>query len=234
MWDDLTEALTSRYRVLRYDARGHGQSAATPGDYTFDLLVGDARRIMDAAGVARTHFVGLSMGGMVALGLALDSPTRLRSIAVCDARAEATEEYNEGWVQRIAIVRKGGVAALVDRTLGRWFTPQFVSRPSPALTKMRAMMSATSRAGYCGCAAALQTLDYARRLGEIRVPALYLVGAQDLGAPPEVVREMHARTPGSHYVEIPDAGHISAVEQPALFAAAVRQFIDEAEARTAA
>ena len=230
MWDELTSALTGKYRVLRYDARGHGRSAATAGDYSWDMLVGDVQAILDHLGIERTHFVGLSMGGMVGLGLALDQPERLKSLIACDARAEATAEYNEGWIERIGIVRSGGMPALVERTLKRWFTPAFLAKPSPALDKMRAMMSATSRQGYCGCAAALQTLNYQPRLGEIRLPTLYLVGTQDLGAPPPVVRAMHAATPGSRYVEVPAAGHISAVERPASFNIAVRSFINEAEA----
>ncbi|HWP25738.1 MAG TPA: 3-oxoadipate enol-lactonase [Xanthobacteraceae bacterium] len=225
MWDELVDVVATRYRVLRFDARGHGRSKATTGDYSFDLLVGDAIGLLDALGVDRTHFVGLSMGGMVALGLALQHPERLISICVCDARAEATEEYNDGWRQRVGIVRERGMRALVDRTLTRWFTPDFLARPSPRLEKMRAMMAQTSTEGYCGCAAALQKLDFARRLHEIKLPALYVVGDQDLGAPPPVVREMHRRTPGSEYVEIADAGHISAVEQPQAFSSAILRFL---------
>ncbi len=230
MWDDLVEALKADYRCLRYDARGHGDTPATTGDYSFDLLVRDAAAIMDELKAERVHFVGLSMGGMVALGLALDRPGRLASIAVCDARAEADEEYIEGWNHRIKIVRDGGMAALVERTLGRWFTPAFLAKPSPTLDKMRLMMGGTSRDGYCGCGAALKALNYGRRLGQIRVPALLLVGAQDLGAPAEIVREMHRAMSGSRYVEIPEAGHISNVEQPALFAAAVRGFLKDIDA----
>lgn len=231
MWDDLAAALTPNYRVLRYDARGHGRSESPGGDYSWDMLVDDIKCILDHLSIDKTHFVGLSMGGMVGLGLALHHPQRLKSLATCDARAVATPEYNEGWKERMGIVRNEGMEGLVERTLKRWFTPAFLARPSMALDKMRAMMGATSRDGYCGCAAALQTLDYQRRLGEIRLPTLYLVGAQDLGAPPEDVRAMHKATPGSRYTEIPDAGHISAVEQPILFNAAVRSFIDDAEAR---
>jgi 3-oxoadipate enol-lactonase len=227
MWDDLVEVVGPRYRVLRYDARGHGRSAVTAGDYSFELLVGDALGLLDALGVERTHFVGLSMGGMVALGLALQHPERLFSLSVCDARAEATEEYNEGWRQRVGIVRERGVCALVDRTLTRWFTPNFLAQPSPRLEKMRAMMAQTSTEGYCGCAAALQRLAYAHRLHEMKVPVLYLVGDQDLGAPPPIVREMHHRTPGSEYVEIANAGHISAIEQPQAFAAAILRFLEQ-------
>jgi 3-oxoadipate enol-lactonase len=230
MWDDLVDVLKGEYQCLRYDARGHGATPPTPGDYSFELLTRDAAKILDALHVERTHFVGLSMGGMVALGLALHVPDRLASISVCDARGEADEEYIEGWNHRIQIVRKGGMAALIDRTLQRWFTPAFLAKPSPALDKMRSMMGETSPDGYCGCGEALKALHYGARLSEIRTPTMLLVGAQDLGAPPPIVREMHRAMPESRYVEIPDAGHISNVEQPVLFAAAVRGFLKEVEA----
>ncbi len=233
MWDDLVAALSARYRILRYDARGHGSTSATPGDYSWDLLVGDAVALLDRIGIQRAHFVGLSMGGMVGLGLALDHPARVLSLCACDARAEATPEYNEGWTERIQIVRTGGMDALVERTLRRWFTPAFLASPSQRLDKMRAMMRATSPDGYCGCAAALQTLDYARHLGSLKIPTLYVVGAQDLGAPPEVVRTMHASTPGSQFVEIPNAGHISAVERPAEFNGSIASFLDRISAQAA-
>jgi 3-oxoadipate enol-lactonase len=184
---------------------------------------------MDALHVEKAHFVGLSMGGMVALGLALDRPDRLASISVCDARAQADEEYIEGWNHRMKIVRDGGMEALIERTLQRWFTPAFLAKPSPALDKMRRMMGGTSRDGYCGCGAALKALNYGATLAQISLPTLLMVGAQDLGAPVEIVREMHRALPKSRYVEIPDAGHISNVEQPALFAAALRDFLSEVD-----
>ena len=226
MWDDLVAALRNRFRILRYDARGHGSSSATPGAYSWDMLVSDAVALQDQVGIERAHFVGLSMGGMVGLGLAIHHRARILSLSACDARAEATPEYNEGWTERVRIVRAGGMDALVERTLRRWFTPAFLATPSERLDKMRAMMRATSVDGYCGCAAALQTLHYAPHLPNLKVPALYVVGAEDLGAPPEVVRTMHDATPGSQFIEIPNAGHISAVENTSDFNDAIAEFID--------
>ncbi len=229
MWAYLAGLLSQKYRVLRYDARGHGQSSVPDGNYTLDLLVGDAKRLLDALGIEKTHFVGLSMGGMVALGLALKHPERLRSISVCDARAQATQEYKDGWTHRIGVARDGGMDALVERTLERWFTPAFRNSKPKALDEMRMMIRATPAAGYIGCASALQNLDFGARLGELRMPVLYLVGADDLGAPPAVVKGMHAATPGSRFVEIPEAGHIANIEQPERFAQAITSFIDGLE-----
>jgi 3-oxoadipate enol-lactonase len=229
LWDDLVEAIKDDYLCLRYDARGHGATPAMPGDYSFDLLVRDAIGLMDAMHIGKAHFVGLSMGGMVALGLAIGHPDRIASIAVCDARAQADEEYVEGWNHRIKIVSEGGMDALVERTLARWFTPAFLARPSAALDKMRRMMAGTPRDGYCGCAAALKSLNYGGELNRIVAPTLLLVGAQDLGAPVEIVQGMQRSIRGARYVEIPEAGHISNIEQPTLFSAAVSGFLREVE-----
>jgi 3-oxoadipate enol-lactonase len=225
LWDHLAGVLVQSHRVLRYDARGHGQSSVPPGDYSLDLLVSDARRLLDALSVERTHVVGLSMGGMVSLGLAIEHSERIAGAAVCDARAQATQEYRDGWDHRMGLVRAGGLEAVVEHTLKRWFTPAFHAAHPERLDEIRRMVCATLPAGHLGCAAALKNLNYAPRLGTIVVPVLYLTGAQDLGAPPEVVKAAQAATPGARYVEIPGAGHISNIEQPELFARAIVDFL---------
>jgi 3-oxoadipate enol-lactonase len=225
LWDHLAGVLAQSYRVLRYDARGHGQSSVPPGDYSLDLLVSDARRLLDALSIERTHVVGLSMGGMVSLGLAIEHSERIAGAAVCDARVQATQEYRDGWDHRIGLVRMGGLEAVVEHTLKRWFTPAFHAAHPERLDEIRRMVCATPPAGHLGCAAALKNLNYAARLGTIAVPMLYLTGAQDLGAPPEVVKAAQAATPGARYVEIPGAGHISNIEQPELFARAIVDFL---------
>jgi 3-oxoadipate enol-lactonase len=229
MWDGLAAALTARYRVLRYDARGHGGSPATPGDYTLAQLGEDAVGLLDAFGIQRTHFIGLSMGGMVGMGLGLAHADRLLSLAVCDARAVAPPEYRDSWTQRARTVREKGIEAIVEPTLSRWFTPGFSEDPQRP-DAVRAMIRGTSDEGYAGCASALRDLDYLDRLGALRLPVLYLCGAEDQGAPPAIMRTMHAATPGSRYVEIPAAGHIANLEQPALFNAAILGFLEQAAA----
>jgi 3-oxoadipate enol-lactonase len=226
LWDHLAGVLAQNYRVLRYDARGHGQSSVPPGDYSLDLLVGDAKRLLDALEIERTHVVGLSMGGMVSLGMAIEHPGRVVSAAVCDARAQATQEYRDGWDHRMGMVRAGGLEAVADHTLSRWFTPAFHAAHPDRIAEMRRMVCATPRGGHLGCAAALKNLNYGARLGSIAVPVLYLTGAQDLGAPPAVVKAQQVATPGARYVEIPDAGHIANIEQPDLFAQAIVEFLD--------
>jgi 3-oxoadipate enol-lactonase len=234
MWDELADALKDRYRVLRYDARGHGGSAATAGDYTLDQLVADTAGIIDAVEVPQAHFCGLSMGGMVGLGLMLDHPARIRSAVIADSRHTTTPEFTKAWHDRAAAVRQGGIAAIVGSTVERWSSAGLAERDPGAIARMERMIRSTSAAGYCGCAAALARLDYGQRLGEIRNPALVLCGTEDHGAPPENTRQMHGMIKGSRFLEIAQAGHISNIEKPAIFNAAVAKLFDDVEQGRAA
>jgi 3-oxoadipate enol-lactonase len=232
IWGDLVPLLTPRYRVLRYDSRGHGSSAATGGNYSLAMLEDDVIGILDALDLAKTHFVGLSMGGTVGLGLALARPKRMASVAVCDARGSAPAEYRAAWTDRSQKVRDGGIEAMVEPSVTRWFTPGFQRTNPQAIERTRNMVRRTSADGYCGSAAALRELDYERRLPDVVVPMLFMTGSGDQGAPPAVIRAMQAKAPGSRYVELPDAGHISVMEQPVLFAQALLEFVDSIEVRS--
>lgn len=229
MWDELAGDLKNRFRVLRYDARGHGGSAATDGDYTLDQLVADAVGILDALEVPKTHFAGLSMGGMVGLGLMLDHPRRIRSAVIADSRHTTTPDFTKAWLDRAEAVRRGGIEAIVTATIKRWSSAGLAQRNPAVIARMERMVRSTSPAGYRGCAAALARLNYGHRLGEIRIPTLVLCGTEDHGAPPENTRQMHAMIEGSRFLEIEQAGHISNIEQPAIFNAAVAKLFDEVE-----
>jgi 3-oxoadipate enol-lactonase len=231
MWDELADALKDRYRVLRYDARGHGGSDAPAGDYTLDLLVFDAAAVMDAAGIERAHFGGLSMGGMVTQGMLLDHPKRIISAMIADSRHTTTPEFTAAWRQRAAIVRQRGVESVLQSSVERWSSAGLAIRNPKAIARMEAMVRATSVNGYCGCAAALAELNYGHRLHEIDTPALVICGDEDHGAPPENTRQMHRMIKGSRFLEIEQAGHIANIEQPAIFNAAVRAFFVEMDAR---
>ncbi len=234
MWDELADALKGRYRVLRYDARGHGGSAATQGDYTLDQLVRDAVGILDALDVPQAHFCGLSMGGMVGLGLMLDHAARIKGAVIADSRHTTTPEFTKAWLERAEAVRQGGIAAIVGSTVERWSSAGLAERAPAVIARMERMIRATSPAGYRGCAAALARLDYGHRLGEIRNATLVLCGSEDHGAPPENTRQMHAMIKGSRFLEIAQAGHISNIEQPAIFNAAVAKLFDDIEQGQAA
>ena len=232
IWTQVSGHLKSKYRVIRYDSRGHGGSDAPQGDYSLELLGADAVGMMDALGIRKAHYGGLSLGGMTAIGMALNHPDRLHSAICCDARGTATAEFVAGWQQRIADVRASGMDVLVEPTVSRWLTKGFYqdkARTDP----LRDLIRNSPVDGYCGSAAALQGLNYGPRLGQIRVPMLYLTGAQDNGAPPAVMREMAQQTPGAQFVEIPNAGHISTVEQPQAVADAIDKFIGSLAARAA-
>jgi 3-oxoadipate enol-lactonase len=234
MWDELTGALKDRYRILRYDARGHGDSAAPAGDYTLDMLVDDAAAIMDALGVEQTHFAGLSMGGMIGLGMLIHHPQRIKSAVIADSRHTTTPEFTKAWRQRADAIRKSGVAAVVESTVSRWSSAGLAERNPAAIALMEAMIRRTSADGYCGCAAALARLNYGPRLGEINAPTLVICGSEDHGAPPDNSRQMQAMIKGSRFLEIKQAGHISNIEQPKIFNDAVSNFFDEIESRSGA
>ena len=227
MWDELAGALTDRYRVLRYDARGHGASSATEGDYSLDLLVADAAALMDALDIECAQFGGLSMGGMVTQGMLLDHPKRIISAVIADSRHTTTPEFTDDWHQRAAAVRKDGIEAIVATTVQRWSSQGLAERSPQTIARMETMVRNTSVNGYCGCAAALAQLNYGHRLHEIDTPALVICGSEDHGAPPENSRQMQRMIKGARFLEIEQAGHIANIEQPAIFNAAVRAFFDE-------
>lgn len=225
MWDAQVPALAQRYRVLRYDTRGHGASDAPPGDYGFPDLVADARAVMDHHGAERASYMGLSLGGMTGLGLALAHPDRIERLVVCDARADAPAPFVASWDDRLAAIEQGGMEAVVAGTMERWLTPAFrAARPEEA-ARLAAMIRATKPEGYRGCAAALKRLDYLKDLGRLAVPTLYVVGAQDAAAPEAAMRAMAEATPGGRLAVVPDAAHIANVDNPAGFRAALDGFL---------
>ena len=230
MWETEFQALSDRFRVVRYDTRGHGQTSAPEGPYSFELLVADVIALMDAVGIEKAHYVGLSLGGMTGLGVAIEHGDRLLSLAACDARPFADPDWAAPWVDRIALARAEGMEALVEPTVARWFTEDFQADPAnaPVLDHVRRMIRENSVAGYTGCAGALQGLDYLPRLGEISVPSLFMTGKSDGSTPPEASRQMHAAVPGSQCVIVDPASHISNMENPAQFDAALFAHIEAA------
>lgn len=222
MWDDQVAHLTRTHRVVRYDTRGHGQSTASEGPYSFDMLVADMVAILDHVGAAKADVIGLSLGGMTALGLGLGHPQRVGRMLVCGARADNPPPFVQGWIDRIGVVQAKGTAALVDGTLARWFTPSCGDAPKE---RAAAMIRATSPAGYIGCAEALMTLDYLRDLGRMQPPVHYLVGAEDLGAPKEAMAAMADATPGASLTVLPGLAHIPNMQDPAAFNAAVSSWL---------
>lgn len=225
LWDALVPLLAGRFRILRYDARGHGQSDAPDGDYLFPTLCADVVGLFDALQIERAHFLGVSLGGMVGMGLALDHGDRIDRLVVCDARAVATQAYREAWSERLGDIARGGMEAVVPGSLSRWLTATTLASDPALACKLAQMIKRTPAEGFRGSAAALISLDYERRLGDITRPCLFLTGDQDVAAPPSVVEPLHRLVPGARFVTIADAGHLPVIERPEAVADAVIPFL---------
>src|SRR5262245_11230416 len=176
MWDDQVAELAKSYRILRYDQRGHGGTEAPAGKYSFDLLVADVIALMDAVGIKRAHFAGISMGGMTALFLAQRHRDRFDRIIACDCGPASTPASAQQWKERIELGAAKGMEALVDVTVNRWFPPEFVAAKAPVLDKVRAMIRRTPYAGFAGCAAALSDYDLRPGLPGIDRATLLICG----------------------------------------------------------
>ncbi len=226
MWDDQVADLKSSYRILRYDQRGHGGTQATPGPYSFDLLVSDVIALLDMLGIRRAHFCGLSMGGMTALFLAQRHAGRFDRIVACDCGPASTPASAQQWKERIEIAGKDGMEALVEPTIARWFPPDFLATKAPVLDKVRQMIRSTLMAGFAGCAQALSDYDLRPGLAGIDRPTLLIVGTKDATLPG--IRQIKEAVRGSALVELAGAGHIANVEQPKAFTTAVREFLSGA------
>jgi 3-oxoadipate enol-lactonase len=229
IWESQIEALGSRFRLLRYDTRGHGASDVPCGDYRIKDLVDDAIGLMDAMSIEKVHFVGLSLGGATAIGLATTHPGRLLSASICSARADAPAAFRAAWEERIHLALERGMVALAEPTVRRWFAAAGSSGKPAVRDAVRAMIENTPVEGFVGCARALQALDFEPSLDKIAVPSLLLVGSED-DVLPEINRMMTSRIPGARMVCIDGAGHLPNVEQPAVFSSALLEFLDSVEA----
>jgi 3-oxoadipate enol-lactonase len=225
MWDAQADALKDRYRVLRFDMRGHGQSGTPSPPYTIAQLAGDVLALWNAIEVDRSHYVGLSLGGMIGLHLAARRPETFRSLIATDCRADANEAYRNVFVERIGTTREKGMDGMVEPTLARFFTPGFVASNPATVERFRQMIRNTSPDGHVGCCEALRGLSEGAFLGKIAVPTLYMGGEHDIGAPPDMMRAMARATPGARYVMLDGAGHISNVEAPERYLAEIEKFM---------
>jgi 3-oxoadipate enol-lactonase len=223
MWDEQAAALKDKFRILRYDQRGHGGTDAPAGRYTYATLLDDAIQLMDALSIKKAHFAGLSMGGATAMGLAQKYPDRVDHVIVCDSPCQSTPQSAQGWEERIAVAQSKGIEALVEPTIGRWFPPETVTKNPTFLDKIRAMIRATPVNGFIGCAAALADHDYASAVATVKHPVLFMTGEKDAASAP--MRKLHEKLAGSRFVELKGAGHISNMERPQEASAAIRDFI---------
>lgn len=217
MWRGQVEMLLQLgLRIVGIDFRGHGASSEPPPECTMDDLVADCVRVLDELGIARAHCMGVSLGGMVALGLGILHPERVESLIVCDARADAPPAFATPWDERIALAQGRGTVALADSTAERWFGTEFLGREPEIAREVKEMIAGTSVGGFVACARALQGLDYLGRVGRINAPVHWVVGAND-GVLPDAMRHLQSLVPGSTLDVISGAGHLPNIDQPAAF-----------------
>ncbi|MBZ5499224.1 MAG: 3-oxoadipate enol-lactonase [Acidobacteriia bacterium] len=228
-WDPQVDALTRSFRVLCYDTLGHGGTDVRPGPYTLDQLAGQAGGLLDALGIERVHFLGLSMGGMIGQTLALMRPQSLTSLILCGASSRIPPEAQPLWQERIKIAESEGMAPLIEPTIGRWFTPSFRATHAEVVERVRGMIRATSPLGYSACCHAIAALNLTARIHTIRIPTLLIVGEQDQGMPVAVSRAIHDEIAGSELVILPSASHLSNLEQTVAFNLAVTSYLDRLE-----
>lgn len=225
MWDGEIERHKDHYRVLVYDTRGHGQSAAPSGAYTLEGLADDLQALLKHLGIARTHFCGLSMGGMIGQTFALKYPGVFQTLTLCDTTSRYPAEAAAMWQDRIRIAETQGLQPLVQPTIERWFTAPFRENRKEEVKKVAAQIERTPVPGYVGCCHAIPKINLTSRLKEIRTPTLVICGNDDPATPPAMAREIQENIPGAKLALIPQAAHLANIEQPAAFNRALADFL---------
>lgn len=223
LWDKVVPLLPPGLRILRYDTRGHGLTDAPPGPYSMGSLVRDAERLMDALGLRDACVVGISMGGLVAQGLATKRLDLVRSLVLSDTAAKIGTA--EMWATRIAAIRKAGIEAISDGILDRWFPRAF--RETAEFAAWRNMLIRQHPEGYAGCCAAIAGTDFYTPTAALTLPTLAIAGAEDASTPPDLVRETAALIRGSRFEIIRGAGHLPCIDKPAEYAALLTRFLKD-------
>jgi 3-oxoadipate enol-lactonase len=227
MWDEQAKLLASNgFKVLRYDTRGHGASSAPAGPYTLEQLADDAKALCDGLGVKETHWVGLSMGGMIGQAFALKYPGVFKSMVLADTASRRPPNAEQMWGDRVKLAKEQGMEALVESTLGRWFTEPYRASRKDVMERIGRDIRATPVTGFAGCCAAIAKLDLLDRLKDIKCPTLVIVGEEDHGTPPEAAKLIQSNIPGAELVIIPSAAHLSNVEQADVFNKALEKFYE--------
>ncbi|WP_011579793.1 MULTISPECIES: 3-oxoadipate enol-lactonase [Chelativorans] len=222
IWDDVAALLEGQYRLVLYDKRGHGLSEATPQPYAMTDHVRDLAALLDHLGIREATIVGLSVGGMIAQGLAALRPDLIRALVLCDtAHKVGTEEL---WSARIKTANESGIAPMAEGIMQRWFAPAFRTPENPDYVGYLAMLTRQSPEGYAGTCAALRDADLTESTRALKVPALCVVGDQDGSTPPDLVRELAGLIEGSRFEIIENAGHLPCIEQPEKIAELIRSF----------
>ena len=225
MWDVQAKALAKHFKVLRYDTRGHGQSSAPQGPYSLDTLAQDAYALLQHLGIQKTHWVGLSLGGMIGQAFTLAHPETISSLVLADTTSRGVPNAAAMWADRAKAARTQGMQSLLQPTLARWFTPASHESGLPAIQQIAQVILGTPPEGYAGCCEAIAGLDFTERLAAIHCPTLVMVGDQDQGTPPDMSRIIHQHIPGSELLLIANAAHLANVEQPEAFTQGLLNFL---------
>jgi 3-oxoadipate enol-lactonase len=209
MWDPQALEFHKKFRILRYDTRGHGQSSATPGPYSIEQLAKDVVALLDHLDLDRVYFCGLSMGGMIGMWLGVNAPERLSQLVLCNTGAKIGTL--EAWNARIEVVRKNGMKSIAPAVVERWFTPAFLQKSPEIISKTLKMIEEANPDGYSACCAAIRDCDYREQVAAIRTPTLVISGAHDPATPPADGRFLAHQISGARYVEL-NAAHLSNIE----------------------
>ncbi|MCR4524618.1 3-oxoadipate enol-lactonase [Bosea sp. 47.2.35] len=225
IWDEVAAALSSAWHVITYDKRGHGLSEVAPGPYPIADFTDDLMGLADHIGLKRFALVGLSIGGLIGQDLAVRRPERLTALVLADTAPKIGTA--ESWSGRIEAVRKGGLAAIADPVMERWFTPAFhAERPDDRAGWRNALLCQPAD-GYIAACEALRDADLTEAIGSIKVPTLAIVGEGDQSTPPDLVRAMAERIPNARFALIEGCGHIPPVEQPGRLLALVASHLEK-------
>lgn len=228
LWSPQVDELSRRFRVIRYDTRGHGASDGPRGAYTIEMLGLDALAVLDAAGVTQAHVCGLSLGGLTAMWLGVHAPTRVKSLVLASTAARIGEARL--WQERIDHVTASGIAPLAEAAMGRWFTALFRSTHPDVAPRFHRMLVSSPVAGYAGCCAAIRDADLRSEIGAITVPTLVIAGIHDPVTPPADAEQIRARITGAR-IALLETAHLVNVELADAFTDLIVTFIDEQEPR---
>lgn len=225
LWDAVYSEYESRFRVIRYDKRGHGLSDVPPGPYTLQDHIEDLSGLLDMLAVEEVIICGVSVGGLIAQGFCAQHPARTRALVLCDTAAKIGSA--DLWNDRIARITQGGIASIAGAILERWFSAEFRSTRKTELAGWRNMLVNTPAEGYTGTAAAIRDTDFAETARSIAVPVLVLCGDEDGATPPEVTRALTDLIEDSRFVLVRGCGHLPSIEQPEFLVATINAFLEE-------
>jgi 3-oxoadipate enol-lactonase len=211
MWDPQVPALSERFRLIRYEHRGHGDAPVPPEPYDLDDLGGDVVALLDRLGIERTDFGGLSLGGMVGMWLGINAPERIRRLVLLCTSPMLSREHD--WALRGRTVREQGTGAVAEAVVERWFTPRYAEEHPDTVARMRAMVTETPATGYAGCCGAIERMDLVQELGSIRAPTLVVAGTEDPATPPPHAEVIAEHIPDCR-MELVPAAHLASWERP--------------------